>query len=219
MLVTSRSLAEYRAMFDLDEGALAGRILDCCAGASSFVSEVVDGSADAVAVDPTFAWRRSDLVDEVIAGHDSGNQIIADNDGRFLWDWYGSQERRDDIRRQAARTFLADIAERPHRYIAAQLPHLPFADGSFELVLCSHLLFTWSNVFGADYHEAAMLEMLRVSGGEVRVFPLVVQGTGDPVPFLPDLLRRLEAAGSHVDVREVPYEFQRGANMMLVAAR
>jgi len=39
--------------------------------------------------------------------------------------------------------FLVDRrAHHPDRYVAARLPDLPFADQSFDLVLCGHLLFT-----------------------------------------------------------------------------
>ena len=35
------------------------------------------------------------------------------------------------------------------------------ADGSFDLAVCSHLLFTWANVFDMAWHEAALREMAR----------------------------------------------------------
>jgi len=43
----------------------------------------------------------------------------------------------------AMQEFLADYRAggREGRYMAATLPHLPFADGAFDLALCSHLLF------------------------------------------------------------------------------
>lgn len=47
----------------------------------------------------------------------------------------------------------------------------------------------------------------------MRIFPLVVQGTGDPVPYLGRLRRDVPAES---EIRKVPYEFQRDANTMLV---
>jgi hypothetical protein len=55
-------------------------------------------------------------------------------------------------------------------------PDLPFRDDVFELALCSHLLFTWSDAFDEEWHRQALADLLRVAR-EVRVFPLVVQGT------------------------------------------
>jgi hypothetical protein len=85
--------------------------------------------------------------------------------------------------------------------------------------LCSHLLFTWADHFGRDWHLNALRELIRVSRVEVRVFPLVLQGAGQPVPFLPGLLERLAEDGVRSEVRKVPYEFQLGANEMLVLYR
>ena len=107
---------------------------------------------------------------------------------------------------------------RPDHYVAAALPRLPFADGSFDLALCSHLLFTWANVFDAAWHEAAIREMARVAA-EVRVFPLVHQGSGEPVEFLDALRDRLAAdAGLVTRVEKVPYAFQLGGDQMLVVS-
>jgi ubiquinone/menaquinone biosynthesis C-methylase UbiE len=205
MVITSRSAAEYQAMFDLPD--LTGTsVLDCCAGASSFAAET---PARVVAVDP--AYGQAGLAADVAAGLRSVENIIAGNEEHFDWTWYGTREHRQELRTAAARLFLDDIQANPRRYVAGALPHLPFRDASFDLVLCSHLLFTWSDVFDVQWHRKALAEMLRVARREVRVFPLVVQATGEPVEFLEDLRNQFGAA-----TRTVPYSFQVGANQMLV---
>ena len=45
-----------------------------------------------------------------------------------------------------------------------------FADREFDLALCSHLLFLYSEQLTADFHLASIRELCRVAG-EVRVFP------------------------------------------------
>lgn len=216
MLVTSRCLSEYRAMFDLGAGDLDGVLLDCCAGASSFVAEY-DGYA--LAVDPAYGQPRSRLVADVTESLAGTARIIGQHADRFVWDWYGTPERKEALRQQAGQRFLTDLESRPSRYVAGALPDLPLADRSVDLVLCSHLLFTWSNQLDAEWHRAALAELVRISRGEVRVFPLVVQGSGEPVPFLEELRRSLRKSGIETEPRTVPYEFQRGANTMLVARR
>jgi hypothetical protein len=218
MLVTARSHAEYLAMFGLDGPAVEGLVVDCCAGASDFVAEVAARGGRALAVDPVYALPRGHLLDSATSGAAGAGQLLADHADRFVWRWYGSLERRERLRTAAAARFVEDIARRPRAYLAAGLPSLPLADRVARLVLCSHLLFTWSDRFGVDWHRAALAEMLRVTGGEVRVFPLVVQGTGEPVPFLGQLVDELRSAGCEADVRRVPYEFQRGADAMLRVA-
>jgi hypothetical protein len=98
------------------------------------------------------------------------------------------------------------------------LPSLPFDDASFDLALCSHLLFTWADQLGREWHLAGLLELCRVAH-EVRVFPTVLQGAGDPVPFWAELMDDLHRAGLHTDSRQVPYRFQIGADTMLVLRR
>jgi hypothetical protein len=149
----------------------------------------------------------------------AGASIIERHPDRFTWDWYGSPQRRARLRALAARQFWDHFSQRPTAYLAAELPRLPFRDAGFDLVLCSHLLFTWSDRLDEQWHRAALDEMVRVSRAEVRVFPLVVQGTGEPVPFLSGLCNQMRASGLFVSVREVPYVFQHNANKMLVINR
>ena len=213
MLVTSRSAAEYRAMFGLPSGALPGPVLDCSAGGASFAAETGD---EVVAVDPSYVAGRAALVAGVRAALVDGDRIIASHADRFDWSWYGGRSERAAMRTGAAAAFLADLARRPGRYVAGALPHLPLGTGSVELALCSHLLFTWADRFDEHWHRAALIELARVARREVRVYPLVVKGTGDPVPFLDGLRADLHAAGLPSTLRPVPYRFQRGADRMLV---
>lgn len=213
MLVTSRSYAEYRAMFGLAE--LPRSVLDCCAGGSGFTAVAAAAGVDAVAVDPAYELSGRELADAVRSGTSTGGNIVDQYSGDFTWHWYGGREERDRMRTEAAEQFLADRAAHPERYVAASLPHLPFDTGRFELALCSHLLFTWSDHLDATWHLAALRELARVAA-QVRVFPLVVQGNGAPVPFLDHVRHELAEGGLLSEIRKVPYEFQRGADEMLV---
>jgi hypothetical protein len=218
VLVTARSYDEYAAMFDLDARPPDGLVVDCCAGASSFVAGLAERGGTGLAVDPVYSADRARLTTSVHSGAYGAGRILTEHADRFVWRWYGSLERRERMRERAAARFVEDIGRRPHAYLAGRLPRLPVRDRAARLVLCSHLLFTWSDRLDLDWHRAALHEMLRV-GAEVRVFPLVVQGTGDPVPFLGRLVDELRAGGYGVDLRRVPYEFQRGADRMLRIAR
>lgn len=99
----------------------------------------------------------------------------------------------------------------------AALPQLPFPTHAFDLVLSSHLLFTYANRFSPDFHHQAINELMRVTRIEWRIFPLVVMGS---VRYgLDDLLARLRVDGVHGEVVAVDYEFQAGGNQMLVCSR
>ncbi|MBT2227741.1 class I SAM-dependent methyltransferase [Nonomuraea sp. NEAU-A123] len=219
MIMSSRSFLEYRAMFALDERDLDGVLLDCAGGASGFVAEAGAMGVRALAADPLYAHGAAVLAERLSADLEQGNAMISANADRFVWEWYGSAERRRELRLRARSAFIADIHRRPGAYLAARLPHLPLADGSADLVLCSHLLFTWADRLDQEWHRAAIMEMSRVSRREVRIFPLVRMGDGEPVPFLDTLRADLRAEGLACAVREVPYEFQRGARHMLTVAK
>jgi hypothetical protein len=60
-------------------------------------------------------------------------------------------------------------------------------------------------------------ELCRVAS-EVRVFPLLALG-GARSPFVDVCVDDLRAAGHHVTIDRVPYEFQRGGDQMLRVTR
>lgn len=219
VLVSSRSFAEYVAFFDLDAEQLPARILDCSAGASSFVAQAHARGIDAVAADPVYSLAEHDLTARLNSGMPRGNAMINANADRFDFDWYQTPQLRDEMRRAALTTFQEHHHAHPDRYIAAALPDLPFTDKSFDLALCSHLLFTWATHLDEQWHLEAMVELCRVSE-EVRIFPLVLQGAGEPVEFLPSIRARLRSQfGISTEIVTVPYEFQIGAHHMLRLAK
>lgn len=202
-------------MFDLGPAELSGSILDCSAGVSGFTAEAARRGTRTVAVDPAYALARAELAMLGKADLTRGSAIAAEHPDRFTYAWYGDPERRLSMRSRALAQFLLDLATHPARYVAGQLPQLPFRDRAFDLAVCSHLLFTWADQLGIEWHRAAILELTRVAG-EVRVFPTVMQGPGAPVPFWDELMAQLAGAQLTAKTRSVPYQFQVGADQMLV---
>jgi ubiquinone/menaquinone biosynthesis C-methylase UbiE len=133
---------------------------------------------------------------------------------RFRWDRDGGPENVIHKRRDALGIFIADF-QSPHpvgRYVAASLPELPFPSESFDLVLCSHLLFLYSDELDADMHIDSIREMLRV-GQEVRIFPLLDMD-GRPSRHLDAAVRELRKS-VNVQLMPVPFEFRHGDSRML----
>ncbi|MDQ1696179.1 MAG: hypothetical protein QOJ03_1532 [Frankiaceae bacterium] len=202
-------------MFGLGRDELSGRVLDCSAGAAGFVAQAAAGGCRALAADPAYVLTREQLAEAGRRDLDRGNAIAAEHPDSFEWDWYGVPARREALRKRALAQFLLDVEGNPSRYVAAQLPQLPFRDGVFDLVICSHLLFTWADVLGQSWHLAAVRELARV-GREVRVFPTIMQGAGDVVPFWDDLMAQLAGERLRAELRRVDYRFQVGADQMLM---
>src|SRR5262249_19228381 len=115
--------------------------------------------------------------------------------------------------------FLDDypLGQAEGRYINAELPTLPFSDGSFHLALCSHFLFLYTTQLGVEFHQSAIREMCRVAT-EVRIFPLLALGA-TPSPLIGRVVEEFGNRGFSVSIEEVRYEFQRGGNQMMRVRR
>jgi SAM-dependent methyltransferase len=204
-------------MFALTDDDLRGDILDCPGGGASFTARAaaIDG-VRALAVDPVYATPGAELARLVIAETERGSAHTAAGADRYVWDFFGDIAGHRALRQRSARLFADDLLANPQRYVPGALPSLPFADGSFDLVLCSHLLFTYGDRLDLEFHRLALLELHRLARAEVRVFPLLDQA-GRALDALVDRLRAdLAAAGVATVIRQVEYEFQRGGNQMLV---
>jgi len=213
-----RTLAEYAQFFALDLAALRRRdVLDVAAGPSSFAAEANTRGIDAVAVDPLYTSAPAELAARVEADYAHMFAQMRARPRLLRFRNFPSLAAAEADRRLAAQRFLADFeAQRFYgRYVGASLPHLPFFDGTFDFVLCAHLLFTYAGRFDFDWHLAACRELVRVSAGEVRLHPLC--GTdGRTYPGLPRLRRELKAAGIASELVRVDYEFFVGTDTMLV---
>jgi SAM-dependent methyltransferase len=213
-----RALAEYARFFALDLPALRGRdVLDVAAGPSSFTAEACARKINAIAVDPLYGAPLETLAAQVQLDYAQMFAQMRAKRRLFRFKAFASFDEAEAERRAAAQRFLADYEAHfiHNRYLGASLPRLPFFDGTFDLVLCAHLLFTYAKRFDYDWHLAACKELARVSADEVRLHPLCGPD-GKPYAGLPRLRRELREAGISSEVRAVDYEFFAGANSMLV---
>jgi hypothetical protein len=210
-----RSFDEYRRMFALSDSDLRVRILGCADGPAGFNAEATRLGADVVSCDPLYRWNASDIRERIMATSDDVLEQTRLNANEFVWDTIRSVEELRRLRLGAMELFLKDYDDgtRKSRYVAAALPTLPFADQSFDLAICSHFLFLYTNHLTEAFHESAMLELGRVAT-EVRIFPLLALG-GKPSEYVPKTVDYLRGCGCEVSIEKVPYEFRRGADRMM----
>jgi SAM-dependent methyltransferase len=217
MLVSPRSLAEYRAMFALTDEDLTRSILDCPGGAASFTAEVNGAGGRVTACDPIYARPARVITDLSHEDLRRARGYIRRNPDEFVWRFFDGPEVYRASRSRSVEMFLADLADRPGRYVAAAIPTLPFADRAFDLALSSHLLFSYADRLDRAFHLDGIRELTRVAT-EVRVFPLVPMGfTANP--DLPSMVAELNSTGFRATVHTVGYELQRGATRMLRVVR
>ncbi|MEQ1527970.1 MAG: SAM-dependent methyltransferase [Methylococcales bacterium] len=211
-----RSYAEYLSMFNLSDVDLSKRIVGCGDGPAGFNAEFSQRGGQIVSVDPIYCFDTAQLSSRIEETYETVMAQTRQNQGNFLWHTIANMDELGKIRMSAMQMFLADyeIGKSQGRYIAGELPVLPISNQAFELAISSHFLFLYSEHLSADFHKQALLEMLRVAA-EVRVFPLLTLNT-EPSPYLTEIMAYPEGLGFSVDIQPVAYEFQRGANRMLV---
>ena len=207
-----READEYEAFFELDDVPASARVLDCGGGPASFTAEWCARGRRVTAADPLYRFDTASIRARFDATREPMRLGMERAHAQFRWDFYDSEDAVVVRRARALERFAADRASHPGRYVAAALPLLPFADQCFELVLCSHFLFLYSAELSADFHVAALREMLRV-GCEVRVFPLL-DLDGAPSAHLEPALAALAAEATAERV-PVPFEFRRGSRHLL----
>lgn len=212
-----RSYDEYLRMFALEVEDLDRRLLGCADGPASFNCELARHGRRAISVDPLYARSASEIERRIDETFEDVIGQTRQERHRFRWQEIASIEELGQLRLAAMRAFLDDYEQgrRDGRYLAAELPQLPFRDGAFDLGLCSHLLFFYAEQLSSEFHLAGLRELCRVAR-EIRIFPLV-DVNGCPSPHVDPARRELDRLGWTSEIQPVPYEFQRGGNEMLLA--
>ena len=210
-----RSFDEYVQMFRLSEGDLQLKILGCADGPAGFNARMAKRGHATVSCDPLYQFSAPQIRQRIEETYENIIAQTYDNLDRFLWTTITSVDNLGRVRRAAMNEFLDDYdqGQRDGRYVAAELPDLPFAAGTFDLALCSHFLFLYSPILSLELHERAIAAMCAVAN-EVRVFPLLTYDS-DRSPYVEPIVAALRTAGKTASIERVSYEFQRGGNEML----
>jgi hypothetical protein len=173
IVLLGRTLDEYRRYFALDLEKLRGeQVLDVASGVSSFCAEANQLGVNVTAFDAIY-----DLPADEIAPRCQKDLDHVVNAVRGLktyrWDFYQSPENLRIFRERAYRIFLDDYRAHSERYVAGLLPVLPFREEHFHLTLVSYLLFAYEDQLDYEFHKESVLEIMRVTLGEARLYPIV----------------------------------------------
>lgn len=211
-----RCLDEYRRMFAITELELDKRFLGCADGPASFNAEMSAAGRAVTSCDPLYRYSADQIRERIDATYPQMIEYARKNADVFVWsDQIPDPATLGRHRMQAMERFLSDykIGRIESRYVAAELPDLPFADRTFDIALCSHFLFLYSEQLTEQFHIDSIRELLRIAG-EVRIFPLL-ELEGAQSRHLDAVLSVLQSNGYRVEIERVGYEFQRGGNQMM----
>jgi hypothetical protein len=194
--------------------ALRGKaILDVGAGVSSFTAEARAMGLQATAFDKIYGLpaeqirhRCEDDLEEV--AREIGRKAV------YKWNFYKTPEGMREFRARAYRAFLTDFAEQPKHYVAGELPRTGFADNQFDLTLVSYLLFVYEEQLSYKFHKETLLELLRITRGEIRIYPTVTFET-EPSKCLERVRNDPAFAECRFEIVPTDFEFLRGSNNYL----
>jgi hypothetical protein len=210
-----RSLGEYVNMFSLTGGDLNKMIIGVGDGPASFNAEMFELGKLVVSVDPLYVFRSDEIEGRFYSVVDDIIDQVIDTPDDWVWSFHQSPEHLKENRIAALRRFVADYdnGKSDGRYVVGELPDLDFDNDQFQLALCSHFLFLYSDHLSYDFHLASVLGMLRVAS-EVRIFPILTLMLGVS-PYVQMLIDDLTSLGFTANLEKVDYEFQKGGNQML----
>jgi len=226
VLFLGRDFTEYQRMFNLNPSHLKGKhVLDCASGPSSFAAEANLYEIDVTSCDPMYAtdghslasiWK--DHVDRV----GERKSVVG-----YLFDDNALSEQFQQRKKQSRDFFLQDyeISASKGRYVHGELPKLPFKDKSFDLTLCANFLFLYTSLetggmlledrFDYDFHRKALRELIRVTDGEVKIYPVKGPHQDHFHHYIGDLLKDDQFRDVELLIEPVSYRDIRDAHEML----
>ena len=211
-----RSLNEYKDMFLLNDSDLNKTILGCSDGPASFNAEWTQLGGKVISADPIYQFTPKQIKTQIDELYPEIMKQMSNTTDNYIWKCIENIIDLGNIRMNAMSKFIQDFSSSPNgRYINSSLPNLPFNNLQFDIALCSHYLFLYSDQVSEKQHLASIKELCRVAK-EIRIYPLLdLNGTKsrhiEPVTsFLKEINRT-------VSFKQVNYEFQKGAKEMLVA--
>ncbi|AFY31554.1 hypothetical protein [Calothrix sp. PCC 7507] len=210
-----RSMDEYIKMFSLTDADLDKRIIGIGDGPASFNAEMTHRCKSVISVDPLYQFSGNEILQRFNAVVDNIINQVKASPNDWVWNYHKSP---DDLRKNRVKVieeFLADyeIGKKTNRYVVGELPKLSYQNQEFDLALCSHLLFLYSDNLDYEFHLSSVGEMLRIAK-EVRIFPLLTLML-QPSQHLDGVVKYYTAKGYKVAIEKVVYSLQRGGGQML----
>ncbi|MBW4665274.1 MAG: SAM-dependent methyltransferase [Chroococcus sp. CMT-3BRIN-NPC107] len=219
IILWGRSVTEYIGMFGLTPNELDLAILDCAGGPASFNAQMNSQGCKVISCDPIYQFSADEIAERIQATYQTVINGVKANSTNYVWRNIESPDQMGEIRTRAMSQFLEDfpLGLQQGRYVVDELPSLSFKDKQFDLALCSHLLFTYSDCLSLEFHLNSIEELCRVAK-EVRLFPLL-NVSGEQSSLLLPVLQELQQNGYTAEIKQVDYEFQKGGNKLLKVTR
>ncbi|WP_103668157.1 SAM-dependent methyltransferase [Pseudanabaena sp. BC1403] len=211
-----RSQKEYELMFALSESDRTKSIIGIGDGPASFNAEMNAAGLTVISIDPIYQFTGEEIKSRFDACVDSIIEQVRNTPNNWIWSYHKSPEDLRANREKAISLFLEDYdrGKIEGRYHNAELPKLDFQDKQFQLALCSHFLFLYSEHLSFEFHLDSIRELCRIAE-EVRIFPLLTLAQARS-PYIDEISSTLAKEGISSEIIQVPYELQKGGNQAII---
>jgi hypothetical protein len=214
-----RSRDEYIRMFSLNRTDLKKRILGCADGPASFNAQQAEAGYEVVSVDPIYAYDHDEISERIKETCEVVYQEAELTKGNYNWVVFKNPRDLCRARKETMQRFLDDYdkGKAEGRYVDCTFPDVPEVQGSFDLALCSHFLFLYSEQVSRDVHLRTA-DVLMKMAKETRIFP-INDFYGNESVYLRPVMELMKERGYRVSIEEVDYEFRKGMKHMLKIVR
>ncbi|BBC24321.1 SAM-dependent methyltransferase [Pseudanabaena sp. ABRG5-3] len=211
-----RSKTEYELMFALSDGDRHKSIIGIGDGPASFNAEMTSAGYRVTSIDPIYQFTASEIKSRFDACVDNIIEQVRNTPDNWVWSYHKSPDDLRANREKAIALFLEDYdrGKAEGRYIKAELPKLEFPNQQFQLALCSHFLFLYSDHLSFEFHLESIRELCRIAE-EVRIFPLLTLAQVRS-PYIDQICSLLASEGISSEIVQVPYELQKGGNQAVI---
>jgi hypothetical protein len=211
-----RSKTEYELMFALTESDRLKSIIGIGDGPASFNAEMTAAGYLVTSIDPIYQFTGAEIKSRFDACIDGIIEQVRNSPNNWVWSYHKSPDDLRANREKAISLFLEDYdhGKIEGRYLNAELPKLDFQDKQFQLALCSHFLFLYSEHLSFEFHLDSIRELCRIAE-EVRIFPLLNLAQVRS-PYIDEICSILAKEGISSEIMQVPYELQKGGNQTII---
>ena len=212
-----RTFEEYYDMFKLNDTLLKNEnILDVASGVSSFCAQANRQGFNVTASDRIYTFSATEI--EQKCSQDLGMIIkqLPDIADLYMWNFFKDMESLEAQREKAYKLFIEDFKNYgTKRYVPVEYPLTGFPNEQFTISLISHFLFLYEDKLNYDFHKKTIMELLRITSKEIRIFP-IVNMKGDKSSLVNTLMQDKDFERFHITIKKVCYEFMRNGNEMMV---
>jgi hypothetical protein len=218
VVLLGRTFEEYRRCFLLEPDDLIGKkVLDVAGGVSSFCAEANNVGIKVTAFDPIYSLSLAKIRERSDPDLESVYRSIG-LVPTYRWGFYKDPDYMRALREGAFAGFFSDYNTHPERYVAGELPTLPFGDGEFDVTLVSYLLFAYQDRFDYEFHRDSILEIMGVTRIEARIYPTVTF-EAEPSEYIPILRSDPELQRFAFTEIKTDFEFLVNSNSYLRVSR